>query len=791
MTKDLQKNTFEEGINVRDLLVKYTVHWKWFLLSLVICMSLAYIYVRYTPRSYESRAKVLIKFEKGGSYSELYAFQDLGLFDGANGYNNIYNEKEFLSSRPLIEKVVLAMDLNIQYFLIGSKTGIERKEFYKNSPIHFQFIGENPEQYKAFLKYDISVINSNEFEFVNNEEFGSKKIQFGDTLTSAYGKFVISSTKYYTGKNGIQEFSIVVTPLNLTVSGYQSALKVEPVDEMMDVLQLSIRGSNVRKNNEFLDSLIHIHTERTISDQLSIYHNTTQFINDRIDAISDELADVEEDGEKYKTQNELSDVFLSEKSLYDRTLFNERSLVDAEIQLELLNYLYDFLNNIPDLETLIPANIGLEEHSINETVSEYNKIALERMQLLQMSSNKNPSVLKLDSELRSIKKSLKSGLMNSKSSLQLEVKRLRAEQSEINSEISDLPKHKRTLRSIDRQQQVKESLYLYLLQKREENEIASAVTEGNSKIIESAYSTGVPVSPNKKVYYAAAFFFGLFIPFLFIYARNLLDNKLHGKEDLEEFDLPFLANIPWDPKQKDIETNDMTSMVSEAVRTLRTNISFMLDPKNSSGKVIMLTSTVPKEGKSFLSIKLGASYASTGKKTIVVGLDLRAPKLLQYLSISEQRGVTNLMTDNSLKLKDLILQDKHQDNLSYLPSGTIPPNPAEILMRDELGMLIKELQSNYDIVIVDTAPVGFVADTLLISNLADICVFVTRAGYLEKKQLSLVTSLQAEKKLPPLGVVINAAKNKIGLSYGYGYGYGYGYSNEPAKEPIWKRFMKK
>lgn len=781
------KKSFRDEINVRELLLRYLSYWKWFAASVLISMSVAYVILRYTQQSYESRAKVLINFEKTGAYSELYAFQDLGLFEGTGNYNNLHNEREILRSRSVIEGVVRQLDLHIQYNLIGSKTGIERRELYKNSPVEFVLLKGDSADIKAPVRYDIELLSNSRFQFLDNERFGTKIYRCMDTLEApSIGKFYLKTTRFYKMSAASTNLSILVRPIESTVSTYQALLTVEPISDQVDILQLSIRGPNIQKNNDFLDSLIAQHTRQTIEDQLQIYRHTTNFINDRIATISEELSDVEKEGESYKSQYDFSDILMSEKSLYDRTLFNERSLIEAEVQLELIQYLYDYLNRITDNENLLPANLGLDDYGINHAVENYNRVALERLKVLEHSSAKNPSVIKLDAEMASIRSSLKASLSNSKTSLQMEVNRLRAKESSINAEISELPKHKRVLRSIDRQQQVKEQLYLYLLQKREENEIASAVSEGNSTVIEAAYSNGAIVSPNRKVYYAAALFIGLFIPFSMVYLLSLLDNKVRKPEDLEENGLTHLASIPWLGRNKAIFTAESATPEAEAFRILRTNTSFLLGRQTEGGQVILTSSMIAQEGKSFVAINLGASFSLTGKKTLVIGMDLRSPKILEYAGLPRNKGITDLLIDPKLKWQNLVQKDPVNHNLFYLSSGTIPPNPAEILMQPELKDLLDEIRKAYDVILIDSAPVALVTDTLLISHLADICVFVVRANFLEKQRLATAAKLAAEGKLPRMGVVLNAIEKNQSGNYGYGYG------EEPRKaRSILHRLMKR
>ena len=777
MGKPVKKRSeFEDELNLRDLIHKYLIQWKWFVLSLVSTFVVAFFVLRYTPKIYESKAKLLIKFEKAGAYSELSAFRDLGMFDGLGGYNNLYNEREILSSRILLEKVVSNLHLNIQYSLIGTTTGIERREFYKNSPIEIDFLNDSLLG-DAEISYAIDVVDSKHFKFIDNKKFGDKEFSFGDTLTDNYGKFCFHITKHYKSKSESVSISVSIRPVSAVASTFQSNLEIEPINENVDILELKVSGPVIERNNDFLNELIAEHTRQTVNDQQAVYKSTTQFINDRISSIADELSDVEKDGEKYMTEYDFSDVLLSEKSLYDRTLVNEKKLVDSEIQLELVNFLYEYLNSHPNNNELLPTNLGFEDISINEAAHEFNKAVLDRNRLLSASSEKNPAVTKLTNDLASIRTSLNASLLNFRSSLKMEVRQLRSMDDELNQSISDLPKHKRVLRSIERQQVVKETLYIYLLQKREENEIASAVREGNSRTIETAYSSGSVKNPNEKIHYGLALFFGMLIPFSLIYLRSLLDNKVRSRADLDKYNLPHLSNIPKvKGSDKLVISDENMNSIAEAFRILRTNTSFMLGPKTDDGKIIITTSTIAKEGKSFIALNLGTSFALSGKKTIIVEMDLRSPKIFDYLEIPRGKGITDFVLDSSIDIDKLIIPAPSTKGLSLISCGTKPPNPSEIIMREEIKTMLTYLKKHFDIIVIDTAPVGLVTDTLLVSELSDVLIYVVRANFLEKKLLGIPEQLRDEGKIKNVGVVINyTEENNVG---GYGYGYGYGRQEE-------------
>ncbi|NRA11367.1 MAG: polysaccharide biosynthesis tyrosine autokinase [Crocinitomicaceae bacterium] len=787
---------FQDEFNLRELLDKYLVRWHWFMISFAICLSSSFIILRYTPTQYESQAKLLIKSEQGSTYSEFSAFQDLGLFDGISGYNNLYNEIEFLGSRPIIETSIRKLNLTTQYHLIGTKTGIERKEYYKDSPILVKVVNQGIFEIKHSANLNIEILNNKNFQFFDSKKYGNKKFNFGDTLTSNKFKFIIETTRFYKSNATSIKINVVIQTLENMISIMQSKLKIEPINDDVDILSLKLRGSVIERNNEFLDTLISVHTSQNIADQKQVYKGTTSFINDRLAVISGELSDVEVDGENYMIQHDFSDVLMSERSLYERTLVNEKKLVDYEIQLKLISYLSEFLENDDDTDKLLPTNLGLDDQSINSGVEKYNQIALERDRVLNHSSEKNPAVIKLRNDLDRIKISLSTSLKNLRATSNIAVQRLKDQEGSLNSDLSNLPKHKRVLRSIERQQLVKEQLYVYLLQKREENEIASDATEGNSKIIESAYCDGWPVNPNKKIYYSFALFLGLFVPFAFIYLQNLLDNKINGKKDLDKYGLPHLANIPKvNNSEKIVISQGDTSAEAESFRILRTNTSFILGPsKDDGGKMIITTSTIAKEGKSFIALNLATSYALTGKKTVVVGLDLRAPKLLEYANLIDAKGVTDFVLDPTIPIDSLVIPSPTTENLSFVSSGIKPPNPAEIMLRDEIKQLFAELRKRFDIIIVDTAPVALVTDTLLISDMSDAIIYVARANYLERKMLAIPDQLRREGKIKNIGIVINSLdyrkSGRYGSGYGYGYGYGYGGDQDTNKKWYQKIFRK-
>jgi capsular exopolysaccharide synthesis family protein len=448
----------------------------------------------------------------------------------------------------------------------------------------------------------------------------------------------------------------------------------------------------------------------------------------------------------------------------------------------------------------LPANLGFQDEAVVEMTNQFNKLVLDRNRLLRSSGERNPAVQKAEAQLVSMKASISESLKNIKSTLQLSLKTLQAQESLYQSKIAAVPQYEREYRSILRQQQIKETLYIFLLQKREENEIALAAAVGNAKVIDYAYSNGIPVSPKKKIIYLGALLVGLLIPFGIVYLRGILDTKVHGIKDLDKFQLQGIGEIPFNESDEHIvSTKDSNNRISEAFRLLRANINFMLD-ENKKSQIILVTSTIAGEGKTFTSINLAHALSHSGKKTVLVGLDLRAPKLKNYLGIEGDKGVSNYIVNPELTLKDIIISVDKNPFLKYIISGDIPPNPAELLMRNRLNNLILELREEFEYIILDTAPVGIVSDTLNLSQHSDLMLYIVRANKLDKRLLSLPKGLIESKKVLKLAVLINGVKNNnIGYGNGYGYGYGYGYgSNNSAyygeekntESSIWKKITK-
>lgn len=452
----------------------------------------------------------------------------------------------------------------------------------------------------------------------------------------------------------------------------------------------------------------------------------------------------------------------------------------------------DFLKEQKGYNQLLPANLGFKELSIIEMTTQYNDLVLERNRVRETSGEKNPAVARIESQLAGLRSSLETSLRNLKNTLNLQLKKLSSEEAIYQSKIASIPQFEREYRDIVRQQQIKETLYLFLLQKREENEISLAATVSNTQVIDAAYSSELPVSPKKKIIFLGALLFGLILPIGVIYVKDLLDNKVKVRHDLERVGLSVLGDLPYSKDANELLVlNKPNSSLAEAFRVLRSSLSFILPAGKEQGKVISVTSSVGGEGKTFTSINLAFMFAATGQKVILVGLDLRKPRLKEYLDLKQakrRKGVSNLMVDPGLDIKDCIEHvTRSGHGIDILVSGDIPPNPSELLLSQRLDNLVSQLREEYDIIVLDNAPVGLVVDTLSVNRVVDMNLYVIRANVLDKRYLPRIVSLKNEEKLKSVFVVLNGVKYSGSGAYQYGYGYG----EHMEKRSIWKRIIGK
>lgn len=761
-------------INLKEELFKYLVHWRWFVLSVFLSLIAAFLYLTVTPKSYNIATKILIKDEKSNDLAnQLSAFSEMSLL--GNSKNNIENEVEILKSRTLIYNTLDSLKLNIQYL---DTSEVISKDLYKKSPVKLIWNNEHISKKTTIV---LSNIEDNSFDVsVNDEKIDGGT--FGKTINSEFGSFIINRTAAI---NDLNTITINVFPKIAQAEGYQKNLNVSPTSKTSSIIDVSIIDQTPEKAVDFLNTLVFNYNLAGVKDKRYISENTSNFISDRLDLIATELGDVESQVEGYKNTNNLSDIETEVKLYLDNLSSFEKSVVQNETKINVVNSLISHISKSKQDE-LVPGGLLNDDASSESFIQEINHLILEKQKLSISATSENAAYIELENQIRALKANLLASLRRNLSSLQIIKNDYKRQESEMQSKLAQVPRQEREFRIIDRQQKVKEALYLFLLQKREETNITLAATDMNAKVIDKAIVTDKPVAPKTMIILLAALVLGGLIPFLVIYVKNLLDTKIKTRFDItDNSNIPFLGDVPTSESSDELMELSSRSSAAEAIRIVRTNLDFILSEKaEDECKVIFLTSTISGEGKTFVSANLAATFSLSGKKVLLMGLDLRNPKLYEYLKVNPL-GISNYITTNNKPLKDFILPVEGYDNFDVLSSGSIPPNPTEILMSKKIKEIFDELKAQYDYIIVDTAPVSLVTDTLLISKHADATIYVVRANKIDKDMLRIPNDLYRDNKLTKLTFVLNDSD----VTKGYGYGYGYGYGNVVEVKPLWKRIL--
>ena len=773
----------DDDFNLREIVEKYSTYWKWFLLGLLMSLFLAFVFLRYSKDQYKVSSTIFINDkDSGGLSTEISAFEDLGVL-GDEKKTSIINEIGVLNSRSLIEKVVKDLAINVTYFYDG--TFVDSELYKEEVPFKINFFPIDSTFNKLDTVIKIEVVSKHSFLLFNGKNKKVSESRFGKNIKTDFGE--INVTPLNVRELEVDKPVIVkVSPVKSVAKKYREKINVEPENKKSSLLVLTLTDPVKKKAQDILDNLVDQYNQDVIEYKTLITENTDQFINDRISDISVDLTLVDKGVEEFKTKNQITDLTIESDLDLQSSQELQKTIVELNSQIQLVNYVKDHLKN--NEETLIPANLGLQDSETNNNTSMYNNLLLERNRIIKNSSKLNPTVINLDAQLESLRISIEQSLQNLKSSLKFSLREAQMQEYRISSKRKAAPQQEREFQDIKRKQQIIESLYLYLLQKREENAISLGIPVPNAKIVDKADGSEIPTSPKPMLVYAISSLLGLLIPFSIISIRSLFDNKVHNYDDVElVVKAPIIGNLPkTESKNKVIISETDNSGISESFRLLRTNINFMLSKDNDKSKTIFVTSTLSGEGKTFVSINLAASLALLGKNILLIGADIRRPKLASYLEINPEKGLTDFLSDKNLSVKDITVSIE-ENNFDVISSGEIPPNPSELLLNGRFEEILEYAADNYDYIIIDTAPVNIVTDTLLLGHHADLFIYIVRADFLDKRLLKVPQTLYENKRLPNLSILVNDIDFK---NNGYGYGYGYGYKEN--KERSWlNRILKK
>ena len=776
----------EEQFNIQEILFRCLVHWPWFVFSVIVCIACAWGYLRLTTPVYNISATVLIKDDKkGGGTSVSSELERMGLDGFVSSSGNVDNEIEVLRSKSLSEEVVNNLGLFVTYM---DEDEFPKKELYQTSPVLVSLTPQEADKLPGRMEVAMTLQPTGVMDVqmkVGDKEYRKEFEKLPAVFPTDEGTvafFVNNDTLSAVRPESVTKERHITAFINRPFSvakGYASSLSIAPTSKTTSVVVISLKNTNPRRGRDFINKLLEMYNINANNDKNEVAQKTAEFIDARIGIISKELGSTEQDLENFKRTAGITDLSSEAQIALTGNAEYEKKRVENQTQINLIVDLQKYLQG-SEYEVL-PANVGLQDGGLVGAISRYNEMLIERNRLLRTSTESNPAIVNLNTSIRAMRSNVQATLDATLKGLQITKADLDREASRYSRRISDAPTQERQFVSIARQQEIKAGLYLMLLQKREENAITLAATANNAQIIDAAIADDNPVSPKRMMVYLVALFFGMGIPVGIIYLIGLTKFKIEGRADIEKLtSLPVVGDIPLaDEKSGSIAVfENKNNLMSETFRNVRTNLQFMLE----NGKnVILVTSTISGEGKSFVSSNLAISLSLLGKKVVIVGLDIRKPGLNKVFNIPQKdHGITQFLTNPSMNLMDLVQPSDINRNLFILPGGAVPPNPTELLARDGLEKAIETLKTNFDYVILDTAPVGMVTDTLLIGRTADLSVYVCRADYTRKAEFTLVNELSENKKLPNLCVAINGLelqKKKYGYYYGYGkYGKYYGLS---------------
>lgn len=788
--EELKQNPQDSDIDLKEILFGYLRYWPFIILTPLIALSLAFIYLRYTPKTYSSAATILIKDEKSGGISELAALEDLGLGGGSLSKSVFENEIELLKSRRLLGEVVDKLNLRIRYFKQGQ---IINSEVFGNTPFKVQILTASDSLAEFVGHYYLKGVSNTDFALSTEEGVKGENFKYGERIELKNHAITILPYAQKTATMIGENYEIFIGSYDTAVTNLRRGIKVQQLGKSSSVLQLELTSSNTYKSEAILNTLIELYNEDAIDDRNQVSQSTARFIENRLAIITTELDSVEIGKVTFRENNNIVDIAAEGEMFLQKESEVSRAQMDVAIQLELLNNVENYLEQ-GGSDELIPTNLGLEAGNSSSAIQDYNALVIEKKQLLQSATDKNPVVIALDDQISDLRGTILSNLENAQASLQLRNRDIIAQRGALRSKLSRIPRISKSSRAIERQQRIKEELYLYLLQKREETAISLAITAPKAKIVDYAHTSRSPVSPKNNIIYLGALALGFILPVGLIYIKTLLDTKIHNRLDVERAvtSLPILGEVPTvDSKESETITSNDRSVLAEAFRILRTNLGYFINSKaEDTNNVIFVTSTVKGEGKTFVAYNLALTLTSTGKSVLLVGADIRNPQLHRYIDKDKWSiGLSEHLYDPEVTRETLINEVySDKERFDIILSGRIPPNPAELLMNGRFDQLVEDVRNDYDYVIIDTAPTLLVTDTLLISQKADMTVYVCRAEYTDKKLLQYPKELVEEGKLKNVAFAINGIKiTNFGYGSKYGYGYGYGQDKASLSQRIKKR----
>jgi len=760
--KTNHNSTNYELIDIKEIALKYFRKWHWFLISIIVCFGIAYLYLKISNDKYDVQSTILLrKDENTKGLVDMSMLDGLGMFPSAK---EVEDEIQVISSKSIVLQTIKSLGIENEYFV---KSGLKYQELYPTSPLRIV----TPDSFNDTIKQGIELKLTKSDDgyklklLYNKETYNYKLTNINKAFKTVVGTFKFNQISPIDEES---TYKFLIYPIQQLTENYCNSISVAAVNKKSNAIKISTISTCRKKSIAFINKMVDIYNLDAVIDKNLIASNTAEFVKERLELIENELLDVELDVESYKRRNSLTDI-KSEAEIYLKSASEyDKKLAEIETQINLVSYIQTYVKDSKNQYSLVPANLGIEDKSLLTFLQEYNKSLLERMRMMRTTNAENPVIMQMEQQLMELRESIIISIRSIKDGLLIAKKDLIRKDAQFASKIKDVPTQERQYLEIMRQQAIKEKLFMFLLQKREENALTLASTTPSAKTIDSAFSSLLPVAPKRMMIFLLALIIGFVIPIVIIYIFDLFDDKINNSKELKRLiKVPYLGSIGVKQSDDIVVVNEgLTTPIVEMFRIIRTNLQFLLTGKENP--VILVTSSISGEGKSFTSINLAMSLALMKKKVVLVGLDIRSPMIGNYLHLSKDKGVTMFISNPVMKIDEIIIPSELHDYLEVIPAGPVPPNPAELIMSSRLDYLFVELRKRYDYIVVDSAPISLVTDTYLLNRLIDNSIYMTRQHYTPKEATELINEISASQKLKGISVVLNGT-NEIS-SYGYGYG---------------------
>lgn len=758
------QNTF----NLREFIYRCLANWHLFAISLAVCFVLVILYMMSTTKQFQVTSTLMLQHgpEMSSMQEEMISLIGLGVS------KDVIDELEILSSRNLFEQSIRALDLQSTY---RKKEGMRWMPCYPVPDVAVRY----PYHYLDTMRRNIHIeIRRTENVYKIKVEQGSwfqhrksthAVASLVDPIETCVGTLTFVENKPL--KPG-DKMRIVTNPMSVAVDIAKAQIRIAQVKKESNMIRLNAVNDSPKRTIDLMSKLIDLYNLNSVADKNIITTNTADFIEDRLRIITLELDTVEHAVEQYMQRNQLSDINKEIELALEAQSDYQNRLAKIETQLNLVGYLQEYLQDKSNSQALIPVSLGIEDASLQTLATEYNAVMLERMRIAQTATADNPMLAQTDMQLAAMRQSILESIANIRAGLEVSQRDLLAHDRQFQNLIRQVPTKQRQFVEIKRQQQIKERLYLYLFEKREETALALATVAMPAKVIDKPARSSMAVAPRIRLLLLIAFILGLALPVAYFYLYDIFNNTIASEQQFtQRIQTPILGQIAQSKEAPVVRMSDK-SVVAEMFRMLRTNLMFMLDPRDKRGKVILVTSNIQGEGKTFVAINTALSIAGMGRRVVLVGLDIRRPMFASYLGLAERGCLTQYLAGEDLQLQDMMYSLDGVGNVSVIPAGIVPPNPAELLTSDRLDELIEKLREQFDYVIVDSAPVAVVSDTFVLNRIADLTMFVCREHRTPLEMTEAINEYYRTKRFTKMACVLNGVKQQR-RTYGYGYGYGY------------------